>query len=128
MVDALMNIPGDSHGALTTQNACLSTVFSGGVYMAPIIVPIEPTRLTPSTTHGFADMTRNVKPFLNMARAARAVIARPPPVYWNASCKYDRSAAERASRVSRLRNVFTATIVPATVTYSRPEGQTYGGP
>ena len=83
--------------------------------MAPIIVPIEPTRLTPSTNHGFAAMMRKVKPFRNMALAARAVMASPPPVYWKLSCRYDCSAAERPSRVSRLRNAFTPTMVPATV-------------
>ena len=99
---------------LTNQKACLSTVSSGGVYIAPIMVPMEPTKLTPSTTHGFADMMRKVNPFLNMVRATKAVIASPPPVYWKLSCRYDRSAGESASRVSRLRNAFTPTIVPAT--------------
>lgn len=72
---------------LTSQNACFKTVFSGGVYMAPIMVPIDPTRLTPRTTHGFADMMRNAKPFLNRARATSAVMASPPPVYWKLSCR-----------------------------------------
>ena len=125
MVDASINIPGDSHGALTTQNACLSTVFSGGVYMAPIIVPIEPTKLTPRTTHGFAAMMRNVKPLRNMARAASAVIASPPPVYWKDSLRYDISLGERPSRVSRFMNAFTATTVPATVA-CRTESQVSG--
>lgn len=91
------------------------TVFSGEVYMAPIIVPMEPTRLTPSTTHGFADINLTANPDLKRDRAARAVRPSPTPVYWKLELRYDLSAGERESRVSRLKKTLTATIVPATV-------------
>ena len=60
-------------------------VFSGEVYIAPIIVPMDPTRLTPSTSHGFADIIRNAVPERKRERAVRAVKIRPPPVYLKAS-------------------------------------------
>jgi hypothetical protein len=72
---------------LTSQNACLRAVFSGGVYITPIIVPMEPAKLTPSTTHGLADIIRTAKPLRNRVRAAKAVRARPPPVYMKLSCR-----------------------------------------
>ena len=50
--------------------------------MAPIIVPMDPTKLTPSTTHGFADISLTAKPDLKRDRAAMAVRPRPTPVYW----------------------------------------------
>lgn len=65
----------------------MSTVFSGGVIIAPIIVPMDPTKLTPRTSHGFADMIRKAAPERNMDRAARAVRTRPPPVYLKLSCR-----------------------------------------
>ena len=92
-------------------------VFSGEVYMVPIMVPMLPARLTPRTTHGFVAMRRKAKPDLKSDRAARAVTARPPPAYMKLSWRYDCSAGERPSLVSRLKNAFTATMVPATVTY-----------
>lgn len=108
-------------GQPTSQNVCFNTVFSGDVYIAPIIVPMEPAKLIPSTTQGLADIMRKAKPFLNIVRATSAVMARPPPVYWKLSCRYDRSAWESASRVSRLRKVLTPTIVPATATYEKSQ-------
>ena len=69
------------------QNACLSMVFSGGVYMAPIIVPIDPTSPTPRTTHGLADIILSAAPERNRERAPRAVRTSPPPVYVKDSCR-----------------------------------------
>lgn len=81
--------------------------------MTPIMEPTDPTRLTPRTTHGFADMIRKAAPERKRERAPRAVKTRPPPVYLNVSWRYDRSAGLSESRVSRLKKPFTTTIVPA---------------
>jgi hypothetical protein len=62
-------------------------------------------------------MMRNGSPALNMPRAAKAVRASPPPVYLKESCRYDRSATVRLSRVSLFKNTSTPTIVPTTVAY-----------
>jgi len=107
---------------------------SGEVFIAPHMVPIEPTRLTPRTTprenhqlpprhayttiydlHGLADMILTAAPDLNNDLAASAVKRRPPPVYWKLSFRYDFSAGLKPSLVSRFRNTLVATIVPATV-------------
>jgi hypothetical protein len=97
------------------------------------MVPIEPTKLTPRTTpegtsitvgihptrtfedsHGLADIIRTAAPDLNSDLAASAVKRRPPPVYWKLSFKYDFSAGLKPSLVSRFKNTFVATTVPAT--------------
>lgn len=73
-----------------------------------------PAKLTPRTTHGFADIMRNAVPLLNNIRAANAVSAKPPPVYLKLSFKYDFSAGERASLVSLFRSPSANMTVPAT--------------
>ena len=62
-------------------------------------------------------MIRNGNPALNMPRAAKAVKTSPPPVYLKESCRYERSATVRLSRVSLFKNTSTPTMVPATVAY-----------
>jgi len=118
----------------TSHKACLSKGLSGEVLIAPHMVPIEPTKLTPRTTpkesrqqslgyiphwligsHGLADIIRTAAPDLNNDLAASAVNRRPPPVYWKLSFKYDCSAALKPSLVSRFKKTLVATIVPATV-------------
>ena len=59
-------------------------------------------------------MIRKAVPDLNIERAAKAVNARPPPVYLKLSLRYDLSDALRASLVSLFRNASARKTDPAT--------------
>jgi hypothetical protein len=86
----------------TNHKACLSKGLSGETLIAPHMVPIEPTKLTPMTSpskvrqqpspseiignlHGLADIILTAAPDLKNDLAARAVKRSPPPVYWKLS-------------------------------------------
>jgi hypothetical protein len=64
---------------------------------------------------GLADIILNATPDLNNDRAAKAVRARPPPVYLKLSCRYDCSDSVSPSRVSLFKNASATRMVPATV-------------
>jgi len=73
--------------------------------MVPYIVPMLPTRPTPSTSHGFALMSLKLQPFMCSARAAMPIIPIPRPVCMKVSLRYSRSngGMPPSSRVSRLK-------------------------
>lgn len=73
--------------------------------MVPYIVPMLPTRPTPSTSHGFALMSLKLHPFMCSARAAIPIIPIPRPVCMKVSLRYSRSngGMPPSSRVSRLK-------------------------
>lgn len=76
-----------------------------------IICPLKPKKDYP---HGFADITRTAKPFLNIIRAVPVTIASPAPIYVKLSLRYDLSAIDRESRVSLFKIAFVPTAAPRT--------------
>jgi hypothetical protein len=69
------------------------------------MVPMLPTRPTPSTSHGFAPINRKLHPFMCSARAAIPIMPTPNPVCIKVSLRYARSKGGMppSSRVSRLK-------------------------
>lgn len=73
--------------------------------MVPYMVPMLPTRPTPSTSHGFAAMSLKLHPLMCRERAAMPMIPIPRPVCMKVSLRYARSKGGMppSSRVSRLK-------------------------